>query len=108
MNVGDDVVLHVEKDEKYGYFEFYHDRKHICSIHIRLSVTISVDCILEYKNRTSAVVVNAEPDRIEFNITVSKAERADNGSYKVQELFGTGDSKCFLVYILGKLYHTYC
>ena len=108
MNVGDDVVLHVEKDKNYGYFEFYHDRKFICTIKIVFFETISVNCLLEYENRTSVVVVNAEPDRIEFNITVSKAERADNGSYKVRDKFSGTGSKCFLVYILGKLCHTYC
>ena len=104
MNVGDNVTFHLQTDEKLGFFECYHDHNLMCRFKPFYTepLHVHVECHEMYQSRTSATVINVEPDNVEYSITISTAERSDNGSYEVSGMFSSY-SKCFSVYILGML-----
>lgn len=112
MNIGDNVKFRVEAytDDSYFYvehFEFYHGRDRVCNIdiifdHGRIRDLVYMYCLPVIENRTSIVDDYGDRHHTRFNIKIDNAELTDNGTYKVHAI-RTDYSKCFSVYILGKL-----
>ena len=114
VNIGDDVKFRVEADvgDPFDYyidhFEFYYGRDRVCLIDILFGHGKIRDLSYMYflpvfENRTTIVGAYGDWHHITFNIIIDNAELTDNGTYKVHAI-RTDYSKCFLVYILGKLY----
>lgn len=112
MNIGDNVKFLIETDVDdpdfyMEHFELYHGRDRICDINImfdhgRIRDLVYMYCLPVIENRTSVVNNYGYRHHIIFNIIIDNAELTDNGTYKVHAI-RTDYSKCFLVYILGKL-----
>ena len=114
MKTTDTIVFHFK-----GHFPFYsrlpvylermlNDRREqICRFDVSFPTQggelVNVYCSSHYENRVSMVLihVNASTDDIEFDVTISKAEKPDNGTYMIWNVF-LRPWKCFTVYILGR------
>ena len=55
-----------------------------------------------FNDRCSADIVGTAPDGAYFDITLTKAEPSDNGTYYIESIQLNIYRKCFTVYILGK------
>ena len=112
VNIGDNVKLGVEAEvgDRFLYterFEFYHGRDKVCRIDIMFEFgrirDLFYKCYLPvFENRTTVVRANGDWHHLIFNIIIDNAELTDNGTFKVHGI-RADYSKCFLVYILGKL-----
>ena len=80
-------------------------REHICRFDVLVDIPggalLHVDCSSHYENRTSVVLIDAYKCHIMLDVTISKAEKPDNGTYMIRSI-SSGMSKCFIVFILGR------
>ena len=112
MKTTDTIIFHFEEHHSLDPIEHLvlermqiDRREHICRfdvfVHIPGGDLLDVDCSSHYENRTSVVLIDADIHYIMLDVTISKAEKPDNGTYMIWSIF-SGISKCFTVFILGR------
>ena len=120
MNIFDSIVYRLEYDVRhipvpytgFSYVENFivekiqnETREQICSFAIRVDDAShylkNEECSSsQYDNRTAVLLSYADRYRIDFDFTISIAQKADNGTYMISSR-RSRISKCFTVFILG-------
>ena len=113
VKTSDAIVFHFDEHnghfniEQFTFSRMQSDRrKEICRFDIMADYPSGYlyreNCSSNSNNRTSVVFIDADRDYMIFDVTISKAEKADNGTYMIVSEFSPWISKCFTVFILGR------
>ena len=112
VKTSDSIVFHFEQEgtihkEMFTLERIQNDGKErICKFNIMPDVPggdlVDVRYYENRGNRTSVLPIDVELPTILLDVTISKAEKADNGTYTIYGRH-SGETQCFTVFILGRL-----
>ena len=108
VKTSDPIVFHFKQGGTLHKETFYLDRiqndgkERICKIELKHGGSLpNVRFYDDHGNRTSVLPIVVELPTILLDVTISKAEKADNGTYT---FYGqrSRETQCFTVFILGR------